>query len=1005
VWFGVLGPLDVWRGTERVAVGGPQQRALLALLLLEANRVLPVERVIDELWGAEPPAAARGLVHGCVAGLRRALGPGVLLTRAPGYLLTVGPGELDLARADELEAQAGAAEPARASVLLGEALSLWRGPVLAGVDGRTVSAEATRLQERALGLLQRRADLDLRLGRYAEVAGELRAAVREHPLREPLWARLVLALYAAGLRADALAAYTEVRELLVEQIGLDPGEALRALERDVLAGVDPLVLVRREAGEPVVTGARPPVPPAAREVPAQLPAAVRGFVGRPAALVELDKLLGAEAGLVAIDGTAGVGKTALALEWAHQVADRFPDGQLYVDLRGYAGVPAVAPVHALAGFLHALGVATEQVPPGVDEAAAMFRTLLARRQVLIVLDNARSADQVRPLLPGGPGSTVLVTSRDRLGGLVARDGASCLTLGVLAVDESVSLLTAVLGADRVAAEPDAAVELARRCACLPLALRIAAADLAGNPGRRLAAAVDLLAGDRLGALEVADDDQAAVRAAFASSYAALPDDARRVFRLTGLVPGPDLPVAAATALAGSPAGAALERLVRASLLTSTGDRYGAHDLLRQYAAERAAAEEPDVAAARDRLHGWYLGGLDAAVALLYPQMVRLPAGPTRPVPMADPAAAMAWLDAEWPSLVAAVERAAATGDHRTAMRIADGLRGYLWLRPRAAAWIALAAVAAQAAEAAGDPHGRAAAELSAADAYLLQARYRPATEHYLRAADLAGRAEWLPAQASALGNLGMVERQTGDLDEAAEHFGAALEIDRRTGALGGQAARLANLANISLEIGDLDVAVARLEEAIELFRQVGSVMGEVTVLANLGLVHIERGEPDAAHTCATRSLALLRRAGHQQDDPDTLCILAMAHRDSGRLDKAMSAIRSALAIAAEAGDLRFEPDGRNALASIQLRMGRPETAAAEYDRALALARTVNAPRAGHGEITAHLGLAEALRELGRDGEARHHANQAVIRARQGGYRVLESRARALLTSSELKMSS
>jgi DNA-binding SARP family transcriptional activator/Tfp pilus assembly protein PilF len=1013
VWYGVLGPLEVRRGSERVAVGGPQQRALLALLLLEANRVLPIERLIDELWDADPPATARALVHGCVAGLRRALGAGVLLTRAPGYLLRVGPGELDLARADELEQAAAGAAPERASALLGEALALWRGPVLAGIDGRGVTAEATRLEERAVGLLQRRADLDLRLGRYARVAGELRVAVRAHPLREPLWARLVLALYAAGLRSDALASYTEVRGQLVEQLGLDPGEQLRALERDILGGVEAVELLRREAGEPVAAPAPGPAAAVAappREVPAQLPAAVRGFVGRPAALAELDALRDGGAGLIAVDGTAGVGKTALALEWAHRVAGQFPDGQLYVDLRGYAGSPPLRPVHALAGFLHALGVQADRVPPDLAEAAAMLRTVLAGRRVLVVLDNARSADQVRPLLPGGAGCLVLVTSRDRLGGLVARDGAACLTLGVLPVAESVDLLAAVLGTARVRAEPAAAAELARRCACLPLALRIAAADLAARPGRRLAAAVDRLGGDRLGALEVAGDDQAAVRAAFASSYAALPDDARRVFRLTGLVAGPDLTPALATALAGAPAAAALDRLARASLLTrSEPDRYGAHDLLRQYAAERAAAEEPDLAAALARLHGWYLGGLAAAAELLYPQMVRLLDGPARlAVPLADPAAAMAWLDAEWPSLVAAAEQAAASGDPAMAVRIADGVRGYLWLRPRGAAWQALAELARAAAAASGDLCGQAVAELSAADAYLLQARYRPATAHYRRAADLAGQTGWLAVQAAALGNLGMVDRQTGALPQAVEHFGAALEIDRHTGAVGGQASRLANLANVSLELGDLDGAVAQLEEALDLFRRIGAVMGEVSVLANLGLVHIHRGEPDTAHTYASRSLALLRRAGHPNDDPDVLTILAMAYRDQGRLAKARTTIRTALDLADQTGDRRFEHDGRNTLASIHLRQDDPEAAVAEYDRALALARSVNAGAAGaaaHAEVTALIGLAESYTALGRDRDARHHAQQAATRARQAGYRALEDRARTLLAAEDLPMSS
>jgi len=478
--FGILGPLEVLANGRPVALGGPQQRGLLAVLLLDANQVVSSERLVSDLWGDAPPATARSLLHGCVAGLRRVLPEAPdgqrLVTRPPGYRLRIAPGELDVDRFEELAASTGsgrALEPEAAA--LRAALALWRGPALHDLSLEACRNAAARLDERRLVVLERRIDVDLRFGNFADLAAELAVLVREHPLRERLWAQLMLALYGAGRQADALAAFRALRAGLVEQLGIEPSALPQQVERSVLAGGDALAGYLREVGRPVPAGS-PETP-----VPAQLPAAVSAFTGRAGELGRLGALLAgtdtASSAVVVVAGAAGVGKTALAVHWAHAVRDRFTDGQLYVDLRGHSSTVPMTPSEALAGFLTALGVPSERVPADVNQAAGLYRTMLADRRMVVVLDNACAAEQVRPLLPGSPGSVVVVTGRHGLGGLVARDGAGHIALDVLTPADAVALLRRVLGRRRVDAEPEAARELATLCGFLPLALRTAAADL------------------------------------------------------------------------------------------------------------------------------------------------------------------------------------------------------------------------------------------------------------------------------------------------------------------------------------------------------------------------------------------------------------------------------------------------------------------------------------------------------------------------------------------------
>jgi DNA-binding SARP family transcriptional activator len=1033
--FGVLGPVEVWVEGRPVAVGGPQQRALLAVLLLNANRVVSLDRLAEYLWADQPPAAARGLLQGCVAGLRRVLRTGggaagqpaagqPLVTRAPGYLLRVEPGELDLDRFEELAAAAAAAGPAPAAELLAEALGLWRGPALGDIDLDGCRAEVARLEERRLAVLEERIDADLRLGRYPEPIGELRVLVEAHPLRERLWAQLMVALHGADRQADALAAYRRLRRTLVEQLGVEPGGTVRDLHQAILSGADALGEYLRSRGtapgaDPgppgprAATGADRAVPaapgPAGVVVPAQLPAPPAAFTGRAAALKRLDELLpGAERGVTigVISGMAGIGKSALAVQWAHRARDRFPDGQLHVDLRGYAPQAPLRPIEALAGFLQALGVPAGQVPVEVEPAAGLYRSLLADRKVLVLLDNAYGVEQVRPLLPGGTGCLVLVTSRDRLGGLVAHEGAEHLRLDVLDAAEARTLLTRILTTERVAAEPEATDELAGQCALLPLALRIAAANLTLHPRRRIADQVaDLASGNRLGALAVDGDEQGAVGAAFDLSYAALAPDERRLFRLLGLVPGPHVTVAAAAALGGVPAADAARLLGRLSgghlLDQPAADRYAFHDLLRRYAADRVREEDPaaDRAAATERLLDWYLRAADTARDLLYPEVLRLPAPPGPPVAdFADHTEALAWLEAERPNLLAAVRHAAAHGPLPFAYRMADALHGYYWLRMYPVEWLAVAGAALAAAEADGDLPGQVVAQRALADAHMRLSRYDVATDRYTRALALAGRTGWVQAECAALNGLGSMYRRLQRLPEAVDAYQRALALNRKSGWLAGQAANLGNLGIIFGEVGRLRESADYTAQALAIYRETGAHSKEAIGLGVLGEVCHLLGRLDEAEEILTRALERRRQVGDRSGETDSLRTLAAVHRDAGRYARALEFAAAAASLAREIKEFGYEPDAIVMLGTVLDRLGRHEEALQQCEEALRLARETGArPH----EVAALIAAAEAQHHLGRLEEAGGRAGRAVELARAGQFRVLEGQALTTLAAIEL----
>src|SRR5215471_5272013 len=601
--FHVLGPLQVTRAGAPVTLGGPRERVLLAALLVDHGRVVSVDGLAQALWGDHPPATARHQVAMGVSRLRKALaaagaGPGVIATCTPGY--RVADCWLDTRCFEERAGQAhealAAGDREEAARLLRAGLSLWRGPALSGIDRPFAEIEAARLEERRLMVTEEHIGLELDLGRHEELVGDLFALVRAHPLRERLRGLLMLALHRAG------------RRQLVETLGVEPGPQLRAVHQALLRD-EPAWDHDRPPREPGDPAAEPDqaghVPP----VPAQLPPDVRGFTGRRAELDALDELaLMPEAaangagerplpiGIIA--GVAGVGKTGLVLHWGHRARYRFPDGQLYADLRGYdAHQEPLPPAAVLDGFLRALGVPGDQVPGGLDERAALFRSLLHGRQMLIVLDNARTPEQVRPLLPGSSSCLVLVSSRDRLDDLVACEGARLYALDLLSPAEAGDLLSRMAGDRRI--DPATADRIAALCDRLPLAVRIAAARLAIHPHDAPADLADRLADEQRRLPELSQAHRG-VRASFALSYRELPGRAAALFRLLGLLDAADVATWTAAALLGVPEreGAdLLDQLVRAGLLEVAGRdgagqvRYRLHDLMRLYARERNLADD------------------------------------------------------------------------------------------------------------------------------------------------------------------------------------------------------------------------------------------------------------------------------------------------------------------------------------------------------------------------------------------------------------------------------
>ncbi|HEX3924501.1 MAG TPA: BTAD domain-containing putative transcriptional regulator [Streptosporangiaceae bacterium] len=912
MWFGVLGPLLVRDGDVVVGVPASRQRVLLAALLVHAGKAVPADALAEVIWAGAPPVGAAITLRSHVSRLRRVLGPGAgarVLTRHPGYLLEAGEEEVDLLRFAALCQQGGAAIRAgawaRAWGLLSQALALWRGEPMADIPcGPLHREEVPRLEQMRLQAVEWRTDAGLHLGRQAELVPESQMLAARHPLREGFHAQLMLALYRCGRQAEALAAYQQARKILIEELGTGPGPGLRELHRRILTE-DP-ALGAPESQTYAGGGF-------ASATPRALPAGVRHFTGRAAELVRLSGLLdrsGEQAPAVAISaisGTAGVGKTALAVHWAHQVTGRFPDGQLYVNLRGFdpSGTP-VTPAGAVRSFLDALGVAPGRMPADFDMQAALFRSLLAGKRILIVLDNARNVEQVRPLLPGAPGCLVVVTSRCQLTGLAA-EGALLLMLDVLSAAEARELLARHLGAERVAAGSRAADELTGLCAGLPLALAITAARAAARPGFPLAAlAAELHHARRQ--LDVLDAGDAVtnIRAVFSWSQVNLSAPAARMFRLLGLHPGPDFSAPAAASLAGVPfarAQALLSELSRASLIAEhVPGRFACHDLLRAYAAEQASAADgdPGCRAAIDRMLDHYLHTAHGAVRLLYPARGALPLGaPCRgsaPESIAEYGHAWAWFDAECPVLIPAITLAARSGLDTRAWQLAWTLVEFLDRRSRLHDLAATQEAALAAAVRTGglDAQGRTHRDLGYAYGRLgafgdARRHLRCALDIHLRLEDRAGQARVHYARARVFE---MQDDRQGALGEARQ----ALKLYQAAGHRGGQARALNAVGWYSALLGDHCRALAYCEEAISLLRDLGDRAGEADTWDSLGYAHHQLGHHAEAVACYTRAVDPYRDLGDRSSQALALIHIGETHHAAGNSRAARDAWQQALAV-------------------------------------------------------------------------------------------------------------
>jgi DNA-binding SARP family transcriptional activator/tetratricopeptide (TPR) repeat protein len=1011
MWFGILGPMLVRDEAGIVEVVGARQRVLLGAMLLHPGTAVPAGTLAEIVWDGAPPAGAATTLRSHVLRLRRVLGPEAgsrLVTRYPGYLIDAAEEEVDVLRFTRLCREGGAAFRAGprnlAFTVLGEALGLWRGDPLADVPaGLLHRDEVPQLQQSRLLALEWWADAGLHLGRHGEVVPELQLAAACHPLREHLHGLLMLALYRDGRQGEALAVYRHARKVLADELGAEPGAALRDLHQRILSA-DPAL-----AAAPVALRAQPdpasrltpdigPAPAGQfspredrRIVPRQLPAPVAHFVGRGTELATLSELLDRQGAdtpgavvISAIGGTAGVGKTALAVQWARQHAARFPDGQLYVNLRGYDPAQPVTAADALAGFLRALGLPGQEIPPEEDERAARYRSLLDGRQMLIVLDNAGSAEQVRSLLPGGPACTVVVTSRDALAGLVARHGAVRLDLDLLPLADAASLLRELIG-ERARADPGAVTALADRCARLPLALRVAAELAVARPTHPLAGLVGELADQqrRLDLLDAGGDPRTAVRSVFSWSFRRLDADAARAFRTAGLHPGRDFDGYAVAALADTSLDQGrrmLDTLARAHLVQPVGaGRYSLHDLLRGYARELAAADgEAEQRTALSRLVGYYLCTAAEAINTLHPaersHRPHVPPSASPAPPVSDPGAARVWLDAERATLIAVSAHAAEQGQPLDAIRLAAILFRYLDRGGHFAEAAILHSHALIAARQAGDSTAEAASLIALGVVALQQGRHQQGTGHLEQALALSQQAGDNASQARALSNLSMACYLEGRYGQGSEWSQQALALYRAEGDQAGETVELEHLGLFELRQGRYREASEHLQCSLALARANGNRVMETDVLVTLGEVSLRQGAYQRAAGLLRRALALAQTNGNRSPEVSALARLGEACLRLGRHEQAASHLRQALALAREIGDREDEADALNGLGETILAAGQPGLACAQHAAALGVAGQIGGKLQ---QARAHHGLARSHEAVLDPSQARPHWQQAL----------------------------
>ncbi|MGW3242125.1 BTAD domain-containing putative transcriptional regulator [Streptomyces sp. NPDC001070] len=949
--FAVLGPVRAWRGDEPISAGSPQQKALLGALLLRGGRTATAQELLDAVWGEEPPPTALAALRSYAFRLRKALGAGALATVDGGYVLHPGD-DFDLFLAERHQ---GAADKARAAGDLAtareelrRALALFDGEPLAGLPGPYAETQRTRLLEWRLQLTETCLDLDLQAGCHAEAVSELTVLSAEHPLRERLRALLMLALYRGGRQAEALGVYADTRRLLDDELGVDPGAELTELHQRVLEA-DPSLLP-------------PPVPQAdavAEPVrPAQLPATVADFTGRAAFVRELgERLAGAsaEGGVMAVSavaGIGGVGKTTLAVHVAHAVAGTFPDGQLYVDLQGTDARPA-EPETVLASFLRSLGVTDSAIPESLADRAALYRSTLAGRRVLALLDNAHDAAQIRHLLPGTPGCAALITSRVRMVDLA---GAHLVDLDVMSPEEALLLFTRIVGEERVAAERQAALDVVAACGFLPLAIRIAASRLATRRTWTVAFLARKLSDERRRLDELKAGDLA-VKATFELGYGQLTPQQARAFRLLALADGPDISLEAAAAVLDMDvydAEELLEALVDISLIESAAPaRYRYHDLLRLYARDCAERHEGEDArcAALSRLLDFYLASAACAYELENPGdrlLAHLAPVGRRGLPFGSREEGLDWLFTEAPSLLAAVQQAAGGGCEGPMRRAVDLLlvsqdlmESGVYARQYEQATRALVATAADCGDAVVE--GRARTMLG--HKVGLAGNFEEADSEAQRAL-LLGMAAGDPLTSSYAANLrGNAAFPMRRFGECAAHHTTALETFRSDGNQHGEAAALSNLSRAQIELGRLPEAIASAQRAMMIYRELGAGFRLANGLYALAIAYTADGRPQEALSCLTEALQVFREARQQFWEGMTLFRMAEVQLSVGNQRQAAALAEQALTLLRDVGGEYRRANALTVLGKALSGVGQADRARACWRDALAGFTALGAPEA------------------------------------------------------------
>lgn len=937
--FEVLGAVQAVVDGQGVRPVSELRRRLLAVLLVRANRSVAVDTLVEALWGPDAPQRPGSNLQLHVHRLRQVLDrPERLRGVSGGYLLDVAPDELDaLVFADRHSTGRAAAESGeldRAATTFREALELWRGTPYADVDeAQVVGPEARRLAEARLVACEELYDAELGRGRAREIVPELTDLVAGYPLRERLTGQLMLALYRSGRQSKAEATYRAAHRRLARDLKTQPGRELRELYASIRSE-DPSLDDPKPARVAVAT-------PVSAPRPAQLPPAPGAFFGRAAERDELDQA-GDAGGLVVIAGMAGVGKTGLAVHYAQQVVDRYGDGQLYLDLRGHSSVPALEPLEALGHLLRGLGADPSRVPGSVEEATAEYRSLIAGRKILVLLDNARSAEQVRPLLPATPGCLTLVTSRHRLSGLVAREGAERISLGTLDPEAARAVLSRLIGRERATAEAEHVAALAQVCAGLPLALRIAGAQLADEPRRSVADYVSELHDQGLTVLALDDDEESAVAAAFDLSYQHLEPGVRRLFRFAGLIPGIDFTVDALASLGGTTitdARTAVRALSNAHLLEQHAPgRFRFHDLVRDYAKQRAHADsDADRADALNRLCTWYYLGKEEAAGFLISWRLQAPLPPLPDVPqvsLSSEREAVAWLKAEFDNIAAAIRMCADNGPAHWCWHLAVGVIADMERRGHIREVLSIFEIVVATARAAADQQAIALALGETGGLWSSLGRPMPGEliGEMLTAAENSGDAV---VAGYARYIAGVVHLRSDDAAAAIEYLSQARDLQERAGDATGLTLTLLHLGNAAFAQGDLHGSLRAYERMVETS---GERTPSLTLAGLLNVCHarITIGQVEGIDSLFAHGERLIE----QVQDGARRCVLeymrASWYRDSGRVDEAISLLTAAARRAEELDLLRVQIHICNELGISYLVLGDHAAARDELEQSLAM---------------------------------------------------------------------